>query len=76
MGKYKNLDNLMKKQKVTKRAIADDFKWRYATVVDKLNGRSKLLYDEALAIKNKFFPTYDLEFVFQTQDADDGKKAG
>jgi hypothetical protein len=41
---------------------------RYATVCDKLNGKSQFCMNEAFMIKGQFFPNCSLEYLFDTGD--------
>lgn len=41
---------------------------RYATVNDKVNGKYRFYYDEALKIKNTFFPDKSLEYLFENDE--------
>jgi len=63
---YKNLEAEMVRKGITRKDLAALLKVRYATISLKLNGKSKLYYDEALKIKEAFFPEYDVEYLFQT----------
>lgn len=62
---YKNLEAEMVRKNVTKALIAKHLGIRYATVLDKMNGKSRFYYDEALNIKNEYFKKLDLEYLFQ-----------
>lgn len=68
---YSNLIESMKVNKVSQTQIADLLNLRQATVSDKINGNSKFYFDEALKIKKVFFPSYELEFLFHTVDANE-----
>lgn len=62
---YPNLDAEMARTKTTKSDIAKLLKVRYATVLDKLNGKSRFSVDEALLIKRTFFPNVKFEYLFE-----------
>lgn len=47
--------------------IAQLLNVRYATVNDKVNGKFRFYYDEALKIKKTFFPDLSLEYLFDTE---------
>lgn len=64
---YNNLRAEMARNKVTVGAIADFLGVRYATVSDKLNGRSRFFLDESFAIKAHFFPDCSVEYLFGNQ---------
>ena len=65
---YRNLIESMKKHKVSQTQIADLLDVRQATVSDKINGYSKFYFDEALKIKKVFFPSYEIEFLFASDE--------
>lgn len=46
--------------------IAELLNVRYATINDKVNGKFRFYYDEALKIKKAFFPDLSLEYLFDT----------
>ena len=64
MGKYPTLEQLMRTEGITRTGLAECLNVRYATVIDKLKGRSAFSYDEAEKIKNKYFPEKSLEEIF------------
>ena len=61
---YPNLDAEMVRRGLRRKDLAPVFKNRIPTVSDKLNGKSPILLDEALAVKDKYFPDLSLEFLF------------
>ena len=65
---YKNLEAEMVRNGITRKDISSFLNVRYATVVQKLNGRYKFNLDEALIIKKNFFPELSLEYLFQTDE--------
>ena len=64
---YRNLEAEMVRRGVSRLDIADAIQKRYQAVSLKLNGKSKFTLDETIAIKNKFFPDCDVEFLFDFQ---------
>lgn len=64
MGIYRNLESEMVRRKVNRSDLADFLQVRYATVSDKLNGKSNFTFDEALRIKRKYFQKSNLETLF------------
>ncbi|WP_428993679.1 XRE family transcriptional regulator [Brevibacillus choshinensis] len=66
--RYKNLRAEMARQTITVGELAKLLGVRYATVSDKLNGRSRFFYDEASHIRRKFFPKCSLEYLFEQTD--------
>lgn len=63
---YKNLKAEMARLGITQQNIADCLQVRNATISDKINGKSRFYYDEALKIKTSFFPALSLEYLFDT----------
>lgn len=63
---YGNLLGLMKKEQITYAQIAKVLNCRYQTVSNIVNGQTKkgFYYEDARKIKNEFFPTYDMEYIF------------
>jgi plasmid maintenance system antidote protein VapI len=71
---YKNLAAEMARKGITKKDLAKSLNMRYPTVVDKTNGKSRLYLDEAVKIRDMFFPEFDLEYLFGSSDTN-GKTA-
>lgn len=63
----KNFNNIRKEKKVSLVDLADLLEVRYQTVSDKINGVSDFKFGEALLIKNKYFPEYDIEYLFEKE---------
>ena len=62
---YRNLRAEMARNDVTIKDIAESLGVRHATICDKLNGKYRFYYDEAYAIKTRFFPDCELEYLFE-----------
>lgn len=71
---YKNLRAEMAREGITMVDISEFLGVRYATVNDKVNGKYRFYYDEALKIKRHFFPKCSLEYLFE-KDQDIGEEA-
>lgn len=65
---YRNLRAEMARSSITIGDLAQKLGVRYATVSDKINGRFRFYYDEALQIKKEFFPGCELEYLFESQE--------
>jgi DNA-binding XRE family transcriptional regulator len=65
---YRNLEAEMARKGITRKDISSFLNVRYATVVQKLNGKYGFKLDEAFTIKKKFFPDLSLEYLFQTDE--------
>lgn len=61
---YRNLEAEMVRNGVTRKDIAEFLNIRYATIIDKMNGKYQFKLDEALAIKSRFFPNLSIEYLF------------
>lgn len=44
--------------------MADFLGVDYRTIREKIDGKSDFKFGEAMAIRNRFFPEYDAEFLF------------
>lgn len=65
---YRNLEAEMVRMGVYRKDVAKSLGVRYATVVQKLNGKYRFSLDEAFAIKEKFFPNLSLEYLFEADE--------
>lgn len=61
---YMNLKGEMAKKNITNESIANLLGIHRNSVYNKINGESKFSIDEALAIRNAFFPNYDVDTLF------------
>lgn len=68
---HKNLRSEMTRKGITLVDISEFLGLRYGTVVDKVNGKYRFYYKEALAIKRRFFPDHDIEYLFDSDSEDD-----
>ncbi len=71
---YRNLEAEMARNKVTRRNLADTLGVRYATVIEKLNGKYPFKLDEAFAIKQNFFPNLSMEYLFESDEVNSNKR--
>lgn len=62
---YDNLEKLIKERKITKLSMAESMDMRYPTLIDKLAGKFPLSLDQAMEIKEKFFPDLTIEELFK-----------
>ncbi|MCM3527879.1 XRE family transcriptional regulator [Cytobacillus oceanisediminis] len=62
---YRNLKAEMAREGLTMVDLANYLQLRYATVNEKMNGKYRFYYDEALQIKKRFFPNLSLEYLFE-----------
>ena len=61
---YMNLKGEMAKKNITNESIANLLGIHRNSVYNKINGESQFSIDEALAIRNAFFPNYDVDTLF------------
>ena len=73
---YLNLIGEMAKRKVKNESIAQELGIRRNSVYNKLNGESSFSVDEAIRIRDTFFPEYDIEYLFGKDEGGEnhGKK--
>ncbi|MFS7200603.1 XRE family transcriptional regulator [Carnobacterium divergens] len=65
----KNLEVALSEKKITRSQVASILGYtRYATISDKIEGKTTFSFDEALKIKRAFFPEYELEFLFAKEE--------
>lgn len=64
LGLIKNIERIRLKENVTLVEMADFLEVDYRTIREKINGNSDFKFKEAMAIRNRFFPEYDAEFLF------------
>ncbi|MED1267407.1 hypothetical protein P4U03_12370 [Bacillus mycoides] len=65
---YPNLRAEMARKGIVITQISSHLNLRYATVSDKINGKFRFYYDEALEIKETFFPDHNLEYLFEFEE--------
>ena len=65
--KYQTLHAGLKKAHITKKAVAQSLGITPRTLQRKLRGQSPLLWEEACAIRERFFPYTELEALFADQ---------
>ena len=61
---YVNLRGEMAKKHITNESVANLLGIHRNSVYNKINGESKFSIDEALAIRNAFFPNFDVDTLF------------
>lgn len=66
--RYVNLEAEIARKGLSKKEIAETLGVRLATVYDKLKGKYPFTLDEALKMKNKYFPEFTLEYLFYTEE--------
>lgn len=64
----RNLKAEMARKNVKGKDIANVLGLRVATVYDKINGHSNFTFNEAQQIKRRFFPEYDIEYLFCSEE--------
>lgn len=69
---YLNLKGEMAKRNVTNEAIANLLGIHRNSVYNKINGESKFSIDEAIVIRKTFFPNFDIDTLFETEERSTG----
>ncbi|GGE26560.1 transcriptional regulator [Streptococcus himalayensis] len=59
-----NIERVRQEKNVTLVDMADFLGVKYQTIRDKIDGKSDFKFGEALAIQTRFFPEYDMVFLF------------
>lgn len=67
---YLNLKGEMAKRNVTNESIAHLLGIHRNSVYNKINGESKFSINEAIVIRNTFFPNVDVDMLFDTTEPD------
>ena len=68
---YRNLKAEMARNNLNMGHLADLLEVRRATISDKMNGKNSFYYDEAKKIKETYFPSFSIEYLFETDDANE-----
>lgn len=64
-----NLDEARKEKNITLNQLAKLLDYsRYQSISDKINGRTKFTFDEAMLIHEVFFPEYKIEYLFSQKE--------
>lgn len=63
-----NLEVLRKEKNVSLVDMADLLGVKYQTIREKINGDSDFKFGEAIAIQEKFFPEYEIKFLFSRNE--------
>lgn len=63
-----NLEKARKDNGVTKVDLADLIGVKYQTITEKIEGNSSFKFEEALIIKETYFPEYDLVYLFSKEE--------
>ena len=66
---YTNLEEILKRKSVTKKALADLLNISEKSLFNKMMGRTEFTLSEATKICSTICPEYRMEFVFQEDDA-------
>lgn len=65
---YSNLMGEMAKRKIKKYKVAQELGIHVNSFRSKLNGKTSFSIDEAIRIRDTFFPGYDIKYLFQTDE--------
>lgn len=64
---FPNLEAEMARLGIQRKDLAEKLDVRQATISDKLNGKFSFTLDEALQVKEEFFPNLPLEYLFSKE---------
>lgn len=64
---FPNLEGELKKRRITRNKIAEDLSLNVSTISRKLTEEGRLKYQEAIKIKNLYFPGLSLEYLFSDE---------
>ncbi|MBQ6448568.1 MAG: XRE family transcriptional regulator [Bacillus sp. (in: Bacteria)] len=62
-----NLKAELSRKGLSAKDIASFLDKRVATIYDKLNGHYSFSFEEALSIRDQFFPEFTLEYLFKKE---------
>ncbi|MDE0582201.1 XRE family transcriptional regulator [Planococcus sp. A6] len=65
---YKNLEAEMARIGLSKKDLAEKIQMPYVTLADKMAGRSRFWYEEAVQIRDAAFPDFKVEYLFQASE--------
>lgn len=65
---FRNLEAEMVRKGVSKKEMAALIGVSYNTICNKIKGKQKFFYDEAVKIREHFFPELSLEYLFETEN--------
>lgn len=65
---YANLEGELRKKNITRQMIANDMKLNVSTVSRKLTENGRLKLNEAYKIRDLYFPSLSIEYLFATDD--------
>lgn len=65
---YRNLQAEMARSDINRKKLSQMTGIKYSTISDKLNGKTRFEFDEALKIKKVAFPDLTLEYLFHKDE--------
>lgn len=65
--KYKNLENLMFANKISKKTMGEHLGITSKAVANKISGKSDFYWNEVLIIQNDFFPELSKNEIFKSE---------
>ena len=72
---YKNLMLEMARNGITNEQIADETEMHRNSVANKINGVTDFTVQQAVIIRNRFFPNIDFMYLYKKYPAQDKNKA-
>lgn len=73
---FRNLEAEMARNRINKNDLAKLLEVRYATVLDRMNGRYRFYFDDVLLIRDTFFPKLTLEYLFENDKQEEVGEEG
>lgn len=65
---YPNLAGEIAKKGITKKSMAEQLGMQYKAFTNRMYGKTPLTFDDAVKIKNMFFPESSIEFLFEKKE--------
>lgn len=62
-----NLEAEMKRNAISRNDIANLLGVSYRTIHSRFNGESEWTYSECIKVRNKYFPSMSLDYLFQAE---------
>lgn len=68
---YSNLKDECRRKGISRHQIANLWGVSYNTVCEKMNGKSRMYLEEALILRNVFFPEFNVEYLFLHENSNE-----
>lgn len=71
---YRNLEAEMAREGISRKDVSKCLGLRYATVIDKMKGRTQFSIFEAFKLKDQYFPCLSIEYLFEQTNMNTGNE--